>query len=87
MTTQIAVKLSDQVVEELDRLVARGSFGSRSEAVRHAVDALVRSDERQRVAEAFAEGFRRVPDRDEELADATRLALEAIHEEPWERWW
>jgi Arc/MetJ-type ribon-helix-helix transcriptional regulator len=87
MTTQIAVKLPEGDVAELDRLVASGSFESRSEAIRAAIRALVTSDQRQRIDEAFAAGFRREPDRDDELADATRLALEAIHDEPWEPWW
>jgi hypothetical protein len=35
----------------------------------------------------FAEGFRRSPESEAELADAYRLAFEAIEDEPWERWW
>jgi hypothetical protein len=35
----------------------------------------------------FASGFRRLPDDGAELAEATRLAIEAIEDEPWERWW
>jgi Arc/MetJ-type ribon-helix-helix transcriptional regulator len=87
MSTQIAVKLPDAVLADLDRLVERGAFESRSDAVRHAVDALMRGEARRRIDDAFAEGFRRMPDREDELADATRLALDAIHDEPWERWW
>ena len=87
MTTQIAVKLPDGLVAELDRLVADGSFDSRSDAVRHGIEALVRHGERQRIDRAFVAGFRRVPDRDDELAQATRLAVQAINDEPWERWW
>ncbi|MGI9118891.1 MAG: ribbon-helix-helix domain-containing protein [Acidimicrobiales bacterium] len=81
------MKLGDDVVAELDGLVARGSFQSRSDAVRTAVAALVRSDERRRVDAAFVEGFRSHPEGDDELAEATRLAISAIEEEPWSRWW
>ncbi len=87
MTTQIAVKLPDRLITEIDRLVATGSFASRSDAVRHSIEALVRSSERQRIDRAFVDGFRRHPDREDELADAARLAAEAISDEPWERWW
>ena len=87
MTTQIAVKLPDRLVSEIDELVADGAFASRSEAVRHGLEALVRSGERQRVERAFVEGFRRHPEREDEMAEATRLALDAINDEPWERWW
>jgi hypothetical protein len=29
----------------------------------------------------------RLPETVEEMADATRLGIDAIHHEPWERWW
>ena len=41
MTQQIAVKLPDRLVDELDALVADGAFASRSDAVRHGIEALV----------------------------------------------
>jgi Arc/MetJ-type ribon-helix-helix transcriptional regulator len=87
MTTQIAVKLPDRLVAELDALVARGAFDNRSEAVRHGIEALVRSSERQRIDAAFAEGFARHPDTADEIAEATRLAIDSINDEPWEKWW
>jgi Arc/MetJ-type ribon-helix-helix transcriptional regulator len=87
MTTQIAVKLPDEVVGAIDRLVAEGQFRSRSAAVRRALDDLVAASQRASVDRAFARGFRAVPETEAELADATRLAVEAIDDEPWEKWW
>lgn len=87
MTTQIAVKLPDRLVAEIDELVAGGSFASRSEAVRHSIEALVRRAEREHIDRSFVDGFRRYPESDDEMADATRLGLDAINDEPWERWW
>ncbi|HWH34903.1 MAG TPA: ribbon-helix-helix domain-containing protein [Acidimicrobiales bacterium] len=87
MTIQIAVKLDDEAVAKLDQLVAEGAYASRSQAVRRAVDTLVRSEERWRIDQGFAEGFARQPETDGEMAEATRLAIESIHEEPWEVWW
>lgn len=87
MTTQIAVKLDDPVVVRLDDLVAQGRFASRSAAVREALDLILDDDRRQRIDRAFADAFARVPDTDEELATARRLAIESIEEEPWEPWW
>lgn len=87
MSTQIAVKLPDKVVADLDHLVAGGAFESRSEAVRHAISALLRTEERRAVDAAFADGFARVPDTEAEEAEARRLAIATIAEEPWERWW
>ena len=87
MTQQIAVKLPNRLVSDLDRLVGDGSFESRSHAVRYALEGLVRADRRRVIDEAFARGFADRPESDEELADATRLAIESIEEEPWEKWW
>lgn len=87
MTTQIAVKLPDDVVAAIDRLVDGGRFPSRSAAVRRALDDLVAAAERTAIDQAFARGFRAIPETDDELADATRLAVEAINDEPWEKWW
>lgn len=87
MSVQLAVKLPESLADELDRLVSEGAFTSRSDAVRHAVEVLVRAEERSRIDRAFAEGFARHPDTLAEIADATRLAVESIEDEPWERWW
>lgn len=87
MTVQIAVKLPDELVARLDELVRAGMFPSRSSGVRRALELLLGAEGRRRVDAAFAEGFQRLPDDGPELAEATRLAVEAIHEEPWERWW
>ncbi len=87
MTTQIAVKLPDPLVERVDALVNAGSFASRSEAVRRALEALVEDSTRAAIDRAFREGYERFPVTDEELADAYRLGIESIEEEPWEKWW
>jgi Arc/MetJ-type ribon-helix-helix transcriptional regulator len=87
MTVQIAVKLPDEIVRTLDQLVASGAFPNRSRAVRHALEAMVQDQERQRIDASFARGFADRPESPEELADATRLAIEAIKDEPWVPWW
>ena len=85
--TQIAVKLPDALVKRLDDLVDEGVFPSRSSAVRSAVEALIARQHRDALERAYAEGYRRLPDSTGELAEARRLAEQAIDEEPWEKWW
>jgi Arc/MetJ-type ribon-helix-helix transcriptional regulator len=85
--TQIAVKLPDGLVRELDELVAQGLFSSRSSAVRRAVELIVSGQRRDAIEKAYADGYRLVPESDSELAVAQRLATEAINDEPWEKWW
>ena len=85
--TQIAVKLPDALVHELDELVARGFFPSRSSAVRQAVEAIVSARRRDAVERAYAKGYGQLPESESDLAEAIRLARLAIEDEPWEKWW
>lgn len=85
--TQIAVKLPEHLVAAVDQLVADGAFASRSAAVRRGLEDMVDRQRRSRIDREFAEGFRRSPDTAQELADATRLAVGAIDDEPWVKWW
>lgn len=85
--TQIAVKLPDGLLRELDELVAQGLFSSRSSAVRRAVEIIVSGQRRNALEEAYANGYREVPESESELAEAKRLATQAIDDEPWEKWW
>lgn len=85
--TQIAVKLPDGLVRDLDDLVAQGLFSSRSSAVRRAVEMIVMGQRREALEEAYANGYRQVPESESELAEAERLARQAIEDEPWPKWW
>ncbi len=87
MTIQIAVKLPDALVGELDRLVQGGAFKSRSQAIRSGVEAMLTVRERQERDQRYRDAVARHPETDEEMSDATRLAADAIRAEPWERWW
>lgn len=85
--TQIAVKLPDEMLGEIDRLVDRGAFANRSQAVRAGLELVVAARRRQELDQRYRDAFDRVPETREELADATRSAIDAIDDEPWERWW
>jgi len=85
--TQIAVKLPDGLVQELDQLVAQGRFASRSSAVRQAVELVVSRQRRDDLEAAYANGYRQAPESASEMAEAKRLATQAIDDEPWEKWW
>ena len=61
---QIAVRLDDELVAQVDDLVRNGVVTSRSHAVRDGLKALVDQQRRRSVAEAIVEGYRPVaPDR------------------------
>ncbi len=87
MASQIAVKISPELLARLDELVARGEFRSRSAAVRLGLETVLAAQKRRAIDSAFRDAFNEKPETEEELRDAKRLAVEAINEEPWEKWW
>ncbi len=60
-STQIAVRLPDDLLTRVDELVARGEAESRADAVRIALAALVRASESRRDGALIAAGYRRHP--------------------------
>ncbi len=87
MTVQIAVKLPDTLASELDRLVRRGEFENRSQALREGLQTILAARERDRLRDRYRKAIADHPETAGEISDATRLAVESIEEEPWERWW
>lgn len=87
MTKQIAVKVPQELVESVDELVAGGHFDSRSHAVRAGLEAAVAARRHQQLDRRYRDVFARSPETAGEVAEAKRLAVDAIEDEPWERWW
>lgn len=87
MTKQIAVKLPDELLGAVDELVGRGAFDSRSHAIRSGLQAVIANRRRQDLNRQYREAFARHPETAEELAEAERLSVRSIEEEPWDRWW
>lgn len=87
MTKQIAVKLPGELVGALDQLIEQGAFDSRSHAVRSGLETVINARRREELDRRYRDAAAQLPESREEIADATRLAVEAIHDEPWERWW
>jgi Arc/MetJ-type ribon-helix-helix transcriptional regulator len=83
MSEQIAVRIPAELAERLETLVASGIFETKAEAIRAAIRDLVEAESRRAVGERIAEGYRRVPQTDEEEAAATAAAIRSIQEEPW----
>jgi len=85
--TQVAVKLPESLVREVDELVARGVFPNRSSVIRQGLEALVDAQRREAMARAYQRGYEASPESEAEMAEATRLAIAAVNDEPWARWW
>jgi Arc/MetJ-type ribon-helix-helix transcriptional regulator len=82
MATQLAIRLSDETLEALDRLVRAGAYPTRTEAVRAAVEILVSDSERREIEAAIIAGYDESPDAPEDawLESATKALVSA---EPW----
>ena len=83
MSEQIAIRLPDDLARRLDELVASGRFGNKAEAVRSAIQAIVEAERRREIGQRIADGYRRIPQTDDEVAAAADAAIRSIHEEPW----
>ena len=82
-TEQIAVRLPDELLRQLDDMVNRGRFASRAAGVRAGLESLARLEREEAIALAIVEGYRRLPPTSAEDASALASLREAIMEEPW----
>ena len=78
----ITVRMSEERVQAIDELVASGR-ASRAAVIVEAIDRLVADLERERIDREIVEGYRRIPETDEELDWAEWSTIESIREEPW----
>ena len=83
ITKQIAVRLPQPLLSELDALVVSGAYQSRAAAVRAGIEALTTLERRRRTDRAVIEGYRRTPPTDAEDAAAMASLRDSIFEEPW----
>jgi Arc/MetJ-type ribon-helix-helix transcriptional regulator len=77
------VRLDDDTLAQIDELVKKGRFGSRTDALRAAMSSYLENERRRQVGDAIAEGYRLIPQSDEEIEGAEQSARAMIVEEPW----
>jgi Arc/MetJ-type ribon-helix-helix transcriptional regulator len=82
-TEQIAVRLPEQLLHEVDELVAHGVYESRAAAIRAGAEMVTALERRQQIDRAIVEGYRRVPPTPIESRAALTSLRDAIIEEPW----
>ena len=87
MSTQLAIRLPDDLLRDLDWLILRLNYDSRAEAMRDALIKLIDQERRREIGEQIAEGYRRMPQTEEEISSAYESLRQSIDEEPWEKWW
>lgn len=83
MTKKIAVRIPDELVEELKTLVADGEYSTTASAVREAVREFVQRKRREKLDDAIVEGYRRHPSTPGEEAWVDAASRDFLVEEPW----
>ena len=83
MSMQIAIRIPTALAERLDALVTSGTYETRADAVRAALEALLDAERRADVGRRIVDGYRRIPQEDAEVAAAEQAASRSIDEEPW----
>jgi Arc/MetJ-type ribon-helix-helix transcriptional regulator len=81
--TQLVARVPDELVREIDRLIAEGVVASRSDAVRTALEALVDRRRRTEIGAAIVAGYERRPQTEDEFAGADAATARMIEDEPW----
>lgn len=64
MTVQVPVRLTSEDVSALDKLIADGSYKTRSEVLRTALAALLHELREQEIDEAYRRGYGKYPQED-----------------------
>lgn len=82
-TEQIAVRLPEDLLAQLDELVDQGVYESRAAAVRAGIEVVAELARQRRTDRAVIEGYRRTPPTKLEKAAAIASLRDAIVEEPW----
>ena len=87
MSTQLAIRLPDELLVDLDWVVHRLKYDSRAEAMRDALVKLIDVERRREIGEQIAEGYRRMPQNEEEMAGSDQAFFDSVGDEPWDKWW
>lgn len=84
MSTQLALRLPDELLADLDWLVVRCNYSSRTEAMRTAIEAAIKAERSRLIDEQYMEAYTRLPQTDEELADlGWQRSPDLDEEEDW----
>ena len=83
VTRQLVTRLDEELLAQVDVLVADGVVRNRSEAVRVALERLVDQHRRADVGQRIVEAYRRQPQTSDELAGLQEATRALVDEEPW----
>jgi Arc/MetJ-type ribon-helix-helix transcriptional regulator len=80
---QLVTRVEPEMVDAIDSLIAAGAYETRSDVVRAAIGGLVDRHRRDEIGRQIVEGYRRMPQTEEELDGVDEAAVAMVLEEPW----
>jgi len=83
MSTQLAIRLPDELLRDLDWLVLRLDYDSRAEAMREALKRLIDQERRRQIDEHYVEAYTRMPQTEEEMADIPFQSWDLDGDDDW----
>jgi metal-responsive CopG/Arc/MetJ family transcriptional regulator len=87
MSTQLAIRIPDDLLQDLDWVVHRLKYESRTEAMRDALVKLIDHERRRHIGEEIARGYQQIPQTEAEIVVSDQAFIDSVNDEPWERWW
>jgi metal-responsive CopG/Arc/MetJ family transcriptional regulator len=83
MPTQLAIRLPDDLLRDLDWVVIRLQYDSRTEAMRDALIRLIDQERRREIDEQYVEAYTRMPQTEEEMADIPFQSWDLDDDDDW----
>jgi metal-responsive CopG/Arc/MetJ family transcriptional regulator len=86
MSTQLAIRLPDDLLRDLDWVVLRLNYDSRTEAMRDALVKLIDQERRRQIDEQYVEAYTRMPQTEDEMADIPFQSFGLDGDDDWSDW-
>ena len=80
---RLEVRIDGELARQLDRLVDSGIVESRSDAIRRGLLVLLEEERRRAACTAYVEGYRHLPQSNDDLGWNGDMSRSMIAEEPW----
>ena len=86
MSTQVAVRLDDQLLRDLDWLVIRCSFENRAEAIRTALGELAERERQREIDERIIAAYTATPQTPDETITPDFSVWDQLDDDDWSEW-
>jgi Arc/MetJ-type ribon-helix-helix transcriptional regulator len=83
MAVQLVTRVPDELARRVDALISDGVFESRSDAVRAGLEVVIERERRAALGQAIVDGYRRIPQGEDDLAWSDAATAAMIAQEPW----